>query len=273
MQNKDFDEIMDTWADHETESAPKMRPTADMYRLVQARQKRTPAFFVRSRWAVMGAAVASLVAILYVALFRGPQSGQDMAWVGQREGFGSGQEIAMMPGTRAGKGPILFGQLVFHFQRQDSRFIQGVDLQTPPSQIIPLTPADNYRLFLEPAVDCYVYVFQLTASGDLAKLFPNKASSPVQNPLRRGQMYYLPPEPDWFYLNTDAAPPGGQEHLYIVISAQHLEDLTKLYARHSQTDDESDKQAILASLIAQLDAIKNNRSDEANGWMLILEHQ
>ncbi len=265
MQDKDFDEIMDTWADHETESAPKMRPTADMYRLVRARQKRKPAFFVRSRWVMMGAAVASLAAILYVVLFRGLSSGQDMAWVGQREGFGSEQQVAMMPGPRAGKGPLLFGQLVFHFQRQDSRFIQGIDLQTPPSQIIPLTPADNYRLFLEPAEDWYVYVFQLPSSGDLANLFPNKASSPVQKPLRRGLLYYLPPEPDWFYLDTDAAPPGGKERLYVVASARPLQGLDELYAQYSQADDESDKQAILSSLIAQL--------NRANGVMLVLEHQ
>ncbi len=279
MPNKDFDEIMDTWADHETESAPEMRPTAGMYRMVRARQKRKPAFFVRSRWAALGAAVASLAAILYVVLFQpsifqGPPLGREVAWVGQRDGFVSERGVVVEPVAPPekgpGKGPIFFGQLVFHFQKQDSRFVQGVDLQAPREEAVTLTPADNYRLFLEPVEDWYVYVFQLTSSGGLARLFPNETYSSVQNPLRQGQTYYVPSEPNWLYLDEDAAPHTGEGRLYVVASAQAVQDLDDLYAQYSQTDDGSDKRAILESLIETFDAIEDIYPGEAATWALVL---
>ncbi len=281
MQDKDFDEIVDTWVDHETESAPEMRPTADMYRLVRAKQKRKPAFFVRSRWAVAGATIASLVAILYVVLqssvLQGPPSGQEVAWVGQREEFVSGRGVVVEPVPPMEKGPrsgaISFGQLVFHFQKQNLRFVQGVDLQAPHEETITLTPADNYRLLLEPAEDWYVYVFQLTSSDDLLKLFPNETYSAVQNPLQQGQTYYLPPEPNWFYLDQDAALHPGEERLYIVASAQSIQALDESYAQYSQADDESDKQLILAGLIEVLDTVESIYPGKAGGWAFRFEHK
>ncbi len=281
MQDKDFDGVMDTWAEHETESAPEMRPTAGMYRLVRARQKRKPTFFVRSRWAALGAAVASLVVVSYVVLFQssifqGTPSGRDVAWVGQREGFVSARgvviEPVVPPEKGPGKGAIFFGQLVFHFQERDSRSVQGVDLQAPRKEAVTLTPADNYRLFLEPAEDWYVYAFQSSPSGNLVRLFPNEAYSPVQNPLRQGQTYYLPSEPNGFYLDEDAAPHTGEGRLYVVASARALQDLDDLYAQYVQADDGPDRRAILARLIETFDSVADVYPGDAAAWMLVLDH-
>lgn len=284
MRDEDFERIMNTWADHETESAPEMHPTASMYRMVRARrkrEKRKPVFPFYSRWAAVGTAVASLVvvAILYTVLFHPSifldlPSGQEVACVGQREGFASEKGVivtgpVLPPDKGRGKGPISFRHLMFHFQKQDSRFVQGIDLRAPREEAITLTSADNYRLFLEPAQNCYVYIFQLTSSDILVKLFPNETYSLVQNPLRRGQTHHLPSEPNWFYLGENR----GEERLYVIASAQPVQGLDELYTQYGQADDESNKQEALSSLIETLDAIEDTHPEEAVGWVLVFNHQ
>jgi hypothetical protein len=280
MRNEDFEKIMDTWADREPESAPEMRPTPDMYRMVQARKKEQPKSLAFPRWAMAGTVVASLVvlAILYTVFVRPSTpsdlpSGQEVAYVGQREGFVSEKGIITKePGVQKGKGPtreiVCFKRLWFQFQKQDSRFVEGIDLQAPPEERIMLSSADNYRLLLEPARDCYVYVFQLTSSGILAKLFPNEKYSSVQNPLRRGQTYHLPSEPNSFYLDEER----GRERLYVVASVGPILDLEDLYTKYSQADDELNKQEILSNLLEELEAVAETHS-EALAWLLVFDHR
>jgi hypothetical protein len=201
-------------------------------------------------------------------------SGQKVALVGQREGFAAEKgaivkEPAEPPSKGRGEGSIFFRQLMFHFQRQDSRFVEGINLQVPQKETIALTFADNYRLLLEPARDCYVYVFQLTSSNILVKFFPNETYSPVQNPLRRGQTHHLPSEPNWFYLGEDK----GKERLYFTASAQPIQDLEGLYAQYSQADDEPNRQELLSSLLEKLDAIEETHGEEAAGWVFVFNHQ
>ena len=281
MKDQDFEKIMDTWADHETESAPEMHPTADMYRMIQARKKREPSSLFYSRWALLGAGLASLVAfaVLYTVLFR-PSTPSDsrpdqvVALLGQREGFAAEKGVILKgpevtPGKGEKRGPLAFEQLLFHFQKHDSRFVEGVDLQAPPEETITLTSADNYRLLMEPAEDRYVYVFQLTSSDVLVKLFPNETYSSVQNPLRQGQTVHLPPKSNWFYLDDTE----GEERLYVIASAGPLQDLEDLYARYSQADDASNKQELLAGLRKQLESIAETRSEKTTGWVLVFNHQ
>ena len=274
MQDKDLKKIMDTWAEHEVESAPEMRPTADMVRMVQARRKRKFSPLVFSRRAIIGAAVANLVvaAILYAVLFRPstpsdvPPS-QQIASVGQREGFAERGVVIQEPGTppdkERGKGPVPLEQLAFHFQKQDSR-IHSIDLQALPEETITLSTSDNYRLLLEPAQDCYLYVFQWTSSYTLVKLFPNETYSLVQNPLRRGQTLYLPSDPNWFYLGENE----GQERLYVIASAQSLQDLENLYAQYDQADDAAQEQETLSNLLSRLENIA-----QLAGWVFEFDHQ
>ncbi len=273
MSDKDFEKIMDTWAEHEVESAPEMRPTADMVRMVQARQKRKFSFLVFSRRAMIGAAVANLlvVAILYAVFFRPstpsdvPPS-QQIASIGQREGFAEQGVVIQEPGTPdkgRGKGPVPLELLAFHFQKQDSR-IHSIDLQAPPKKAIALTSADNYRLLLEPAQDCYLYVFQWTSSHTLVKLFPNETYSPVQNSLRRGQTLHLPSEPNWFYLGENE----GQERLYVIASVQALQDLEYLYTRYDQADDAAREQETLSNLLSRLENVA-----QSDGWVFEFDHQ
>jgi hypothetical protein len=281
MRDEDFEKVMDTWADREAESAPEMRPTADMYRMVQAKRERGPVFFLGSRWAAVGTAMAGLVMLVVVyavlfhpSIFPRVPSGQEVAFVGQREGFASEKGVIMEePGVppRKGpkKGPIAFEQLVFHFQERDSRFVQGIDLQAPWDETLALTSADNYRLLLEPIGDRYVYVFQLTSTGVLVELFPNETYSSAQNPLRQGQTYYLPPEPNWFYLGQDE----GEERLYVIASAQPMQGLEDLYTQYDQANDGADKQQALSTLLSALEIVEEDHPEEAAGWVFAFDHR
>ena len=278
MRDQDFEKTMDAWAAQEIASAPEMRPTADMVRMVRAKRQRKPISLFRSRWATVGAAVAGLVvvAILYAALFHPSilfdlTSRRRVALVGQREGSAY-EKVVMVrtPVSPRGKGePISFRQLMVQIQRQDSRFVEGVDLRAPPEERIALALADNYRLLLEPAEDRYVYVFQRTSLGILVQLFPNETYSSVQNPLRRGQMVYLPSEPNWLYLGEGK----GEERLHVIASTQPLRGVEGLYTRYSQTDDKSNKQETLTRLLERLDTIQGTRSEKAAGWVFVFDHE
>jgi hypothetical protein len=278
MRDQDFDQAMDAWADHETEAAPEIRPTADMYRMVRAKQRR-PVPFLHSRWAAVGAAVVGLMmfAVLYTALFLNVPSGQEMALVGQRAGFASEREVVVRGTTPPHKGPkgepVPFERLMFHFQRQGSQLVEGLDLQVPQEETISLASADNYRLLLEPAQDRYLYIFQLTSSGVLVKLFPNGTYSSIQNPLRQGRTVHLPSEPNWFYLDETAASLAGEERLYIVASAQPMPDLEDLYAQYVQADDESNRQALLSSLLEKIAAVEETPSEDVAGWVFVFNHR
>jgi hypothetical protein len=278
MKDRDFEELIETWASHETASAPDLRPTDDMYQMVRAKAKKKPWFLARPRWALASAALASLVvlAIVYTAFFHspaGPDSPptQQIAMLGLRPGFASEKgpivtETAEPEGKGPTRGALPFRQLVFQFQKQDSPTIQTIDLQTQPQAPPDLTPADNYRLLLEPAEDRHVYVFQLTVSNDLIQLFPNPAYSAAQNPLRAGQTYYLPPPPNGFYLNAQP----GQQRLYLVASAQPLPELAELYSQYAQADEPSDRAERLASL---LDTLKRLSPETTDRWEFVFDHR
>jgi len=272
MTDRDFEKLMDTWADQEAASAPQLRPTAAMYRMVRARGKRKPLLRLSLRWAALGAAVVCLLVVaVTLTVVRLPSDG--IAAVGLREGFASERGIiirgpAATPGKGPRRGPLFFGELMFQFHRPGSEFVEGVDLRIARQEAVALTSADNYRLFLEPAQDCYVYLFQRTASDALVRLFPDETYGPLQNPLRQGQPYYVPAEPHWFYLEGKP----GDEHLYVVASTQPLQDLEGLYARYSQAD-ESDRREILSRLLEMLETAAEAHGEGSAGWAFAFQHQ
>jgi hypothetical protein len=273
MRDQDFEKIMEAWAEQETASAPDLHPTADMYRMVQARQKRRPILPIFSPRVTLAAAAASLTlfVVAYILLFPPSMRSdsppvQRVALLGQREGFVPESDVVVRGATigsyneknRTGPPPV---QLLLHLQKRDALFVEAINLLAPPKETITLTSADNYRLLLAPGRDGYVYVFQLTSSNTLVKLFPNRVYSAAQNPLQRGQTHYLPSKPNWFYLD----PEPGKERLYIVASPGSLPDLEDLYARYSQAQSETDQQEILSKLLEQLETAPD-------GWVFAFDH-
>lgn len=278
MGDEELEKLMEAWAEKETASAPELRPTAEMYRLVRLKGQRKPRPFVFSRPALAAAGLAGLVlVVVLLVVVMGPRvfpdlvPGQHVAYVGLREGpVGDGGIVVKEPVVPKGpgKGQQPFSRLWFQIWRQDLPYVESVDLQVPQEEVVRLTPADNYRLLLEPLEARHVYVFQETAAGILARLFPNEGYTTLQNPLAAGQAAYLPAEPNWFYLGEEK----GEERLYVVASAQPMQELEAQYARYSQAEDEVEKQALLASLLETLATVEEARP-EAGGWVFVLERQ
>jgi hypothetical protein len=280
MRDEKFERTMEAWAKHETSSAPEMRPTVEMYRMVEARRKPGILAKLLTRRAVWATAVASLMVltVLYVRLYDpfmlfAPPPSQEVAYVGLRAGFAAqkGRIVigAAVPSRSGPKGaPPILAQLVLQSQEADSPFVRALDLQNPPDQAVTLTSADNYRLVLEPVKDSYVYVFQLTSSGVLVKLFPNETYHPAQNPVRQGQLHYLPSQPNWFYLGQEK----GEERLYIVASTEPLPQLEEGHSEYSAADEGPRKQRLLSTLVEALETIKDTRADTAAGWAFSFDH-
>ena len=281
MRDEKFEKTMEAWAKHETLSAPEMRPTAEMYRMVEARRKPGILTILFSRRAVWATAVTSLMVlmVLYVRLYDpfrlfAPPPVQEVAYVGLRAGFAA-QKGVIVIGTsvpsRGGpkKAPPILARLVLQSQEPDSPFVQALDLQNPPDQAVTLTSADNYRLVLEPVKDGYVYVFQFTSSGVLVKLFPNETYNPAQNPVRQGQSHYLPSQPNWFYLGQEK----GEERLYIVASTEPLPQLEEGHSQYSAADEGSRKQQLLSRLLEALETIQDTHADTAAGWVFSFHHR
>lgn len=281
MNDEEFEKIMDSWASHEIESAPQMRPTEDMYKKVQAKQKKE-SFFKRFlfapsvRWATAGLVTASLIAfvVLYPIIFR--PSGQDAFSIGHRKGFSEKDGPIETPFIHRGSGPkkdrIPFKYIVFQYYTQGTQNVQevnAIDIRVPQKERIVVTRDENYRLFLQPLRNCYVYIYQLDSQGQLGQLFPNETYTSLQNPLQQRQTYYFPSEPNWFY-------PGehpGEERLYILVSTQVRQDWEEQYTQYAQTEDSQDRQKALARFLETIEAVGEDPEENAEGWVFTFTHQ
>jgi hypothetical protein len=280
MKDEDFERLMDAWADTEVGSSPEVRPTAEMYRMVQNRQRRRPWFPAVSRPAIAAASAIAVVVVvvLLTVLLRPPvpprvPPTQVVAYLGQREGYGGERGIVTTPPPPPGKGPkgepVFFRRLWFQVQREGAQFVVSLDVLIPPEGMVTLTSMDNYRLLQEPSREAYVYVYQLSSDDLIALLFRNEAYSPVQNPLKAGVTHYLPAEPNWFYLAEGA----GEERLYIVASSDPLPDLDDLYLQYSQGQGAPGQQEVLSNLLDRLDTLVESPSEAAAGWKFIFTHR
>ncbi len=281
MEEQQFEQTMEAWAEHETRSAPELRPTAEMYRMLKASTKTSFWSVIMSHRMALGTAVASLVLLvtLYVVLYDPfflfhPPPGEEIAVVAMRKGYASEKGTVVQPTVvPAGKGQrgqaAFFEQLFFQFQNPGSPMVVAVDIRAPREEAIVLTSADNYRLALEPSIDSHVYAFQLTSSGLLARLFPNSAYASSRNPLRQGQTYYLPAEPNWFYL----AEGQGEERLYIVASTQQLLELEEMYAQYQQAEATPQKEEILSRLLRVLEIFQQTESNELAAWLFAFQQR
>ncbi len=141
----------------------------------------------------------------------------------------------------------------FQYQPKGSESIKRLDMDSLQDEIISLSSEDNYRLKLQLPQERYVYVFQIGADEQAIRLFPNTEYNPSQNPLQAGKTIMIPLPPNWFYVEKDQ----GEVLIYVVTSAESLQDWDALYAKFSQTSKTKKKQKISAAL---LERIKNDKT-------------
>ena len=117
MKDEEFDKTMDAGASHEVESAPKLRPTEKMYRMIEARVGKVP-FHLHLRRILVGVAAVCLILSVIIIPMSIYMSDHRPA-LEQRKGFVSDKGIVIKPPTRRGgpkKGQISFRQLMIHYQ-------------------------------------------------------------------------------------------------------------------------------------------------------------
>jgi len=290
VKDRDVDAILKKWAEYETISAPDLSPIPTMYQALRTlKPAGKPQPFFR-RWLALSAAAAALLilAVIYPAFFGPPLgppvwSGRDLEFVGLREIHISKKGAARTPAVEKGapqaeavaprrgeKGPAhLFRRLEFQFRTEHSPAIVSLDFRGPREEAVGLTPADSYRLLMEPVDDLHMYVFQLTPPGILVGLFPNEIYGPSRNPLSGKMAHHLPSEANWFNLGRHR----GEERLYLLASPEPLGDLERLYEEYTAEISQSRRAAVLSELLGLFDSIMAGDRDQASGWMLPFQHR
>jgi cytoskeletal protein RodZ len=155
---------------------------------------------------------------------------------------------------------IVAGRIEFQYQPHGSESIEGLDIQHSQDEILTLSSMDNYRLILQLPQERYVYVFQVGADKQLIRLFPNSEYSPTQNPLQAGKTVIIPLPPNWFYVGKD----GGEVQVYMVDSAEPLQDWDEIYALYSQTEKRAKRKQIATGLLDQIEQDKKKLEEEVS---------
>jgi hypothetical protein len=87
-----------------------------------------------------------------------------------------------------------------------------------------LLPGDRMAVYVKPKDTTYVYVLRVTTSGEVAKLFPNSAVTPQENPVLAGTELWLPAPNSvrgWFSLHDKT----GQSEVIVIATADPLRRL------------------------------------------------
>jgi hypothetical protein len=133
----------------------------------------------------------------------------------------------------------------FKFNYLPGRRRQIMTRQTSPGVV--LTQKDPYYLIVNSSEPCYLYLFQLQSSGELAQLFPNKKYAPTVNPVPGGPIR-VPDGYDWFYL--DDVP--GTETIYLLASRWQQSEIETLSARFELEKDSEQKAVTTKDILSRL---------------------
>ena len=126
---------------------------------------------------------------------------------------------------------------------------QGKGKVIPVQNETSLRAGDRLKLFFEPKSDQHLYLLHISSQGELTPLFP-AAAQPAK--VARGTKVFIPAGNNWFEL--DAHP--GQEKFFLIATAERLDRLEELCARHTALKDKADVQTSADEI---LDEIKRLR--------------
>jgi|GEM_PF-2577721 len=111
-----------------------------------------------------------------------------------------------------------------------------------------LTAEDPYYLIIHSSDQCYLYVFQLGSSDQLARLFPDPMYVPILNPVPGGPMR-IPDGYEWFYLDNTA----GNETIFLVASRWRQKALEMLCSQLELEDNTTKNRRIVAEILASIE--------------------
>jgi hypothetical protein len=270
MQDDQFKKRMDDWVEEEVKTAPKLRPTVEMYRLVKLKGEKRPPITFQLRWAHVGVALAGLIILLstYLTLFT-PDSlvnptPEQLAYIPQREiQISEALWVTMEarpPDKGKGRGADSFEQMAFQVHRGTTNQIETLDLQQKLVSTLNLSHQDSYRLLIKTNQERYLYIYQLRSTDQFQTLHQQLS----QNPIPAGTVIYLPDQLNWYYL--DEKP--GEYKLYVISSAIRLNELEERYNQCIKTTDPDAAPTACTELRYKILTIENSTNTDVEIWQV-----
>jgi hypothetical protein len=108
-----------------------------------------------------------------------------------------------------------------------------------------LHSGDQIKFFLQPRSDCYIYLFYLSAQGELVRLFP---ADTIETALLPDSQHTVPGNDQWFRLDDQTGP----ETFYLLASTTRLARLEALSAHHRSLGGASDRQAAAEAVLSEI---------------------
>ena len=143
---------------------------------------------------------------------------------------------AALAQSRPGKGDINF---LYAFGAYVSS--QGSGKVVPVQNETTLHAGDRLKLFVEPRSDLNFYLLHMSSQGELTPLYPVEAKPARVTP---GSQVFIPAGNQWFELDTHP----GQEKFFLVASADRLDRLEELCARHATLKNTAELQSSAAAI-------------------------
>lgn len=109
-----------------------------------------------------------------------------------------------------------------------------------------LTSGDQFKLYVQPVVKCYVYLIWYDSKKDLHMMLPYDFKQ-FSTDWTNGKNYFIPKGREWYELDENK----GREVLYLLASKERLsglEDLLESYATASDDKKEVAKAKVLSKL-------------------------
>ncbi len=127
-------------------------------------------------------------------------------------------DVAAQPTPKSRSNPI---QVEFAMFREN-----GKKPPTPVSTGGSMRSGDAYFFHVRPSQDCFLYLFQVDATGKAFRLFPNDAYHTQANPVLGKANLTLPNQTEVFYLDQTV----GKEEFYFLASEEPVAQLENLDA-------------------------------------------
>jgi len=267
MEQDNFDRRMEDWAANETEAAPELRPTAEMYRLVESKKSQVQKSWFQSRWvATAGVALTALVVLIIAGLiiserttWFGPTPVQQIAFVEQRKGPGVHPES---PDKGKGRGDQSFQQLSLQVYRGAAGPMGTFDLRIPQQKPIAISAKDDFRLLIQPAQPRYLYIYLVSPDNDYQVLHPENEF----NPLHPIITTLLPTPPNWFYISGKS----GSYRLLMITATRAIPELDELYNQYLQRSAGPDSETTQRALSEYLESLTTDSNENLGVWELTL---
>jgi hypothetical protein len=269
MPEDNFDKRMEDWTAGEIEAAPELRPTSEMYSLVESKGRRVRILWFQPHKMAAGMALAALLLLVIgglilddpAAWFR-PAPVHQIAFVEQRMGSDIHPET---PGKGKGRGNQSFQQLTLQVNRGAAGPIESFDLLNPITIPIDLTTSDDFRLQIQPTQTRNLYLFLVNPNNGYLALHPEKGFIPLHPEVAT----LLPSRPNWFYLSGES----GAYHLLLITATHAVPELDELYNQYVQRSTGPDFESAQLALSEYLESITSGSAKGFEVWELTLSLQ